>query len=279
MRKRWKILLGLAGRSCSPRAGADPLCRDPLLSRRSPASTAARSSAPQCRARRAAASRSADLAHLSRMVHRLFGRQLRPLPRRRQPPERLSLCARHFAASGPAYCAVNRASAASGGTGDAKVMLYTIGISFSAEMIVKGLYENSRSAGSSNGSAARAAQNDRYNAAVWQSYGRFMHETPWYRFPFGQALSGLWRTDAAGSPVRHWERRLALSLEYGVKAGYAALDRLGLGRDARPRRAAPCASSSGGDAAARRSALPQRGAAAGRPPCRRGAALRRSSPS
>jgi hypothetical protein len=133
-------------------------------------------------------------------------------------------------------CAVNRASAFSGGAGDAKVMLYTIGLSFSAEMLVKAVYENT---------IGRVAEwiggwssgNDRYNAAVWQSYGGFMHEVPWYQYPFGQAFRGLWRTDAEGATFRHWERRIALSTEYGFKAGYASL--LGwasgatLGRDER----------------------------------------------
>jgi hypothetical protein len=119
-------------------------------------------------------------------------------------------------------CAVNRASAPTGGAGDAKVMLYTIGLSFSAEMIVKGLYENTFGRVFEWIGGWRS-DDDRYNAAVWTSYGRFMHQIPWYRFPFGQALSGLWRTEGGNSPVRHWERRFALSLEYGVKAGYAAL--------------------------------------------------------
>ena len=119
-------------------------------------------------------------------------------------------------------CAVNRASAPSGGAGDAKVMLYTIGLSFSAEMLVKALYENT---------LGRVAEwiggwrspNDRYNAGLWRRYGAFMHQTPWYAFPFGQAAGGLWGTSAEGHGLRHWERRLALSLEYGAKAGYAAL--------------------------------------------------------
>ena len=119
-------------------------------------------------------------------------------------------------------CAVNRAAAASGGSGDYKVMLYTIGLSFSAEMLVKAAYENT---------IGRLAEwiggwnsaDDRYNAQLWQRYGAFMHETPWYAFPFGEALSGLWSTDGSGAQFRHWERRLALTAEYGVKAGYAGL--------------------------------------------------------
>jgi hypothetical protein len=63
-----------------------------------------------------------------------------------------------------------------------------------------------------------------------------MHETPWYRFPFDAAFGQLWATDEPEHHLRHWERRFALSAEYGVKAGYAKLidsaSGAALGRDA-----------------------------------------------
>ena len=43
------------------------------------------------------------------------------------------------------------------------------------------------------------------------SYGAFMHETPWYRFPFSDALAGAWQTTEPEAKARHWERRLACS--------------------------------------------------------------------
>jgi hypothetical protein len=117
------------------------------------------------------------------------------------------------------YCALNRVADPKA-AGDAKVMLYTIGISFSAEMLVKAMYENTIGrlfewiGGHESGP-------DVYAQRVQQSYGAFMHETPWYAFPFGTAFSNLWR--AGGGGVRSWERHLALSLEYGIKTGYAKL--------------------------------------------------------
>jgi hypothetical protein len=133
------------------------------------------------------------------------------------------------------YCAMNQASAGRAGA-DAKVMLYTIGLSYSGELLVKALYENTLGRlfewiGGSN------SADDRYAARVQQRYGAFMHETPWYEFPFGQAFSGLWKTNEPHAKVRHWERRIALSAEYGVKAGYAKLigwaSGASLGRDER----------------------------------------------
>jgi hypothetical protein len=131
------------------------------------------------------------------------------------------------------YCAMNQASAGRP-KGDAKVMLYTIGLSYTAELLVKAAYENTlgRIAEWLGGTSSA---DDRYAAQVQQRYATFMHETPWYAFPFGQAFSALWATK--GSGFRHWERRLALSGEYGVKTGYAKLigwaSGASLGRDER----------------------------------------------
>jgi hypothetical protein len=135
------------------------------------------------------------------------------------------------------YCAVNRASAASGGAdAGTRVMLYTIGLSFSAELLVKGLYENTIGRASEWIGGWHSAD-DRYATKIQQRYGAFMHETPWYEFPFGEAFSGLWRTDEPERKFRHWERRFALGAEYGVKAGYASLigwaSGASLGRDER----------------------------------------------
>lgn len=118
------------------------------------------------------------------------------------------------------YCALNRVSHGRPGTGPARVMLHTIGVSFMAEMLVKTVYENTIGR-LSEAVGGWASRDDRYAARVQQRYGAFMHETPWYRFPFGTALSGVWSLDDRG--VRHWERRGALTSEYAVKAGYARL--------------------------------------------------------
>lgn len=132
------------------------------------------------------------------------------------------------------YCAVNRATRGSTAAGDAKIMIYTIGISYTVELAVKAAYERTIGRFFEWASGWHSAD-DRYAAAVQTRYGAFMHETPWYRFLFGEALAGLWRTSEPTFPMRHWERRLALSSEYGVKASYAwAIDRATgatLGRD------------------------------------------------
>jgi len=133
------------------------------------------------------------------------------------------------------YCAMNQAAGGRAGV-DARVMLYTIGLSYSAELLVKALYENTLGRVSEWLGGWHSAD-DRYAMQVQQRYGAFMHETPWYEFPFGKAFSGLWRTNEPHEKFRHWERRFALSAEYGVKIGYAQLigwaSGASLGRDER----------------------------------------------
>lgn len=118
------------------------------------------------------------------------------------------------------YCAVNRITQASPEAGAAKVTIYTIGISYTIELAVKAGYE--RTIGRLfEATSGWSSTNDRYATHVQRHYGAFLHETPWYRFPFGEALSGLWQTSEPALHARHWERRFALSAEYGVKAVYA----------------------------------------------------------
>jgi hypothetical protein len=133
------------------------------------------------------------------------------------------------------YCAMNQAAAGQVTVGD-RLMLYTIGLSFSAELMIKAAYENTIGR-TSEWLGGWHSADDRYATQVQQRYGIFLHEIPWYEFPFGQAFSGLWRTSEPHEKFRHWERRLALSSEYGVKAGYAKLigwaSGASLGRDER----------------------------------------------
>ena len=105
------------------------------------------------------------------------------------------------------------------------VMLGVIGTSTAAEYGLKGLYENTLGRLSEHAMPPGGTAEDRYAARVAAEYGRLIHRVGWYEYPFGQALAGLWRDVPRTGPglLRKWERRFALSAEYGVKAGYAAL--------------------------------------------------------
>lgn len=107
--------------------------------------------------------------------------------------------------------------------------LVVIGSSFTVENILRGLYENTFGRLSSWLAFGRVTEEDVYAQQVAAEYGAFIHEIPWYEFPFGARLAGLWReTPLWGRGIiRKWERKIALSVEYGAKAGYGWL--IGLG--------------------------------------------------
>src|SRR5437867_1569793 len=102
------------------------------------------------------------------------------------------------------------------------VALYVLGISFSAEYGLKGLYEHTVGAMTSwiDGSDT---QEDRYAAAVAKEYADFIHASPFYNLPFGAKLVGLWRQmDWSGPKIlRKWERKFLLTAEYGIKGTYS----------------------------------------------------------
>lgn len=103
------------------------------------------------------------------------------------------------------------------------LMLGVIGSSFSIEYVLKGLYENTVGR-ATDWIAGHGTAEDAYAHATAVEYGAFMHTVPWYEFPFRAKLAGLWQTPLWGPhAVRKWERRLALSAEYGVKAVYGWL--------------------------------------------------------
>jgi hypothetical protein len=108
-----------------------------------------------------------------------------------------------------------------------QITLGILGAGHTAEQVVKGVYE---------GTVGRLAEwlfstdtpEDRFAAATAGELARFERGAPWQQFPFGARLQQLW----AGTPMwgphvlRKWERRVALSAEYGVKAICASAARL-----------------------------------------------------
>jgi hypothetical protein len=109
------------------------------------------------------------------------------------------------------------------------LMLVVIGTSFTAEYGLKGLYEYT--VGWLTEFDAYDTQEDRYAAEVARDYGEFIERDPWYAYPFGAKTVGVWtENDFFGSDfLRKTERKVFLTLEYGVKAGYAGIIRLATG--------------------------------------------------
>jgi hypothetical protein len=105
---------------------------------------------------------------------------------------------------------------------DVSLMIYVIGLSFSAEYAVKGAYETTIGRVTEWIRGSEVTAEDRFAHAVAQDYAKFLYAIPWYKYPFAGKLGKLWRETPTAGPaqVRKWERRFALSLEYAVKSGY-----------------------------------------------------------
>lgn len=110
------------------------------------------------------------------------------------------------------------------------LMLGVIGVSFSMENAVKGIYENTFGR-VTEWIGSRDTDEDAFAYRTAQEYGKFMHTVPWYEFPFASKLAGLWRSTPLWGHhvVRKWERKMALSAEYGIKAAYGWIIRQGTG--------------------------------------------------
>jgi hypothetical protein len=106
---------------------------------------------------------------------------------------------------------------------DVKAMLYIIGLSFAAEMGVKGAYELTIGWATEAIRGEKRTPEDRFALAVAEDYAKFLQQTPWYAYPFGSTLGRFWSEVAwsEGNLLRKLERRFSLTLEYGVKALYA----------------------------------------------------------
>jgi hypothetical protein len=94
-------------------------------------------------------------------------------------------------------------------------MVYTIGVSFTAELLLKAAYEETIGR---LFSGTRAPLDD-LSARQAADYAVFLHQTPWYRWDFTRDAAEL--EAAATLALRDRERRLALGLEYRAKAAYA----------------------------------------------------------
>lgn len=109
------------------------------------------------------------------------------------------------------------------------VMLLVIGTSTAVEYALKSLYENTIGRFTAWTAGGTRVPEEEIAFAVADDYARFIHVTPWYDYDFTAALGRLWReTPLWGSaPLRRWERKGILTLEFAVKAVYGALIRAG----------------------------------------------------
>src|SRR5437868_14111040 len=123
------------------------------------------------------------------------------------------------------FCTINRAVPATGESlSEVKTMIYVIGISYSAEYAIKGLYENTIGRVFEWIRGEKRTPQDEFGRAVLQDYAAFLYTIPWYKYPFRETLDGLMAiTTPTPSTARTIERGFALGSEYVIKICYAAL--------------------------------------------------------
>lgn len=137
------------------------------------------------------------------------------------------------------FCTINRAvPATTESRTEVKTMIYIIGVSYSLEYAIKGLYENTIGRIFEWIRGEHRTPQDDYARAVLQDYAAFLYTVPWYKYPFREKLDGFMAISTpTPSTARTIERGFALGSEYLVKIGYAWLIQKGLdaSSDAEPR--------------------------------------------
>ena len=124
------------------------------------------------------------------------------------------------------YCEMNRYAAARYPfSKDAHITDYVIGISHSAEFILRGIYENTVGRLTELFGPGATTAEEKFAQGYWTDYGNFLNTTPWYDYPYGDRQRELWHAVSRDGPgwLRKWERRLALSAEFSIKGAYAKL--------------------------------------------------------
>lgn len=103
--------------------------------------------------------------------------------------------------------------------------LAVMGISFTADNMIKGAYEMTIGRFAELTTSGEATEEEIYARNVAKEYADSLHHAPWYLFPFREKLQGLWSETGTSGPnlIRKWERKLQLTFEYGGKMLYGGL--------------------------------------------------------
>lgn len=104
---------------------------------------------------------------------------------------------------------------------DTKAMVYTIGVSFTLELLLKAFYEESIGRVFTLIRGDQLSALDESSAVQAAAYAKFLQQAPWYQWDFSADLDTI-RTTSAGE-LRDSERSFALGVEFSAKAKYAAL--------------------------------------------------------
>jgi hypothetical protein len=102
---------------------------------------------------------------------------------------------------------------------------FVLGGSLALEYAIRGAYEQSVGRLSEWTSSHQLVEEDTYAARVAREYADFVYVRPFYEFHFAHALKELWKQTSlwGAHPVRKWERKFILSVDYGLEAIYAGI--------------------------------------------------------
>lgn len=109
-----------------------------------------------------------------------------------------------------------------------RTVLSVIGWSFTVENFIKGIYENTIGKLSEWIAGNTQVAEDVYAATIAKDYATFIYNYPWYDFSYWNAFKGVWTFDndidySLRQDFRRLERKLILSVEYGIKSIYSSL--------------------------------------------------------
>ncbi len=118
-------------------------------------------------------------------------------------------------------CALMKVADGHGGADvGTRSMIHTIGVSFTVEMMVKALYEETVGRTTAWWRGSTKTPQDLAIAHMASDYGAFLRQTPWYEYPFPREARKLW-AQPVGFSLRGWERRLGIGMEFMAKTAYA----------------------------------------------------------
>ena len=121
-----------------------------------------------------------------------------------------------------ALCSLSTASSQYGKIdAPTKQMVYVIGVSFTAEFLLKAAYEETVGRLFTAVRGDERAALDELSASHAKNYADFLQQVPWYKWRFREDRAEL--KEKATKAWRDRERRFSLGVEYSVKAAYADL--------------------------------------------------------
>lgn len=105
------------------------------------------------------------------------------------------------------------------------VMIMVIGASTTVEYVVRSAYETVVGRLAALTRTHGMTSEDQLAAHVAQDYVDFIRVQPWYEYDFTTRLRQVWTDTGLLGPdaIRKWERKYALTTEYGIKAVYGWL--------------------------------------------------------